>query len=43
MNQEHRGIGLLNIISRVKAINGYHHIVSQPGEGFLFELFIELK
>jgi signal transduction histidine kinase len=29
MNQEHRGIGLLNIISRVKAINGYHRIVSQ--------------
>jgi signal transduction histidine kinase len=39
LNSGHKGIGLLNIISRVKTINGYQRIASKPGEGFLFELF----
>jgi signal transduction histidine kinase len=43
MNQEHKGSGLLNIISRVKTINGNHRIVSNSGEGFLFELYVELN
>jgi len=40
---KHHGIGLLNIVSRVKAINGQHRFDSIPGAGFLFELSVEIN
>jgi PAS domain S-box-containing protein len=36
-------IGLLNIVSRVKTINGKYKITSAPNEGFKFELEVPLK
>ncbi|MCX7986028.1 MAG: PAS domain S-box protein [Bacteroidales bacterium] len=36
-------IGLLNIVSRVKTINGKYHIKSAPNKGFIFELEVPLK
>jgi PAS domain S-box-containing protein len=36
-------IGLLNIVSRVKTINGRYQIKSSPGKGFTFELEVPLK
>ncbi len=36
-------IGLLNIVSRVKTINGKYHIDSAPNKGFTFELEVPLK
>lgn len=38
MTKNHKGIGLLNIISRVKSIDGQYAISSRENEGFLFEL-----
>ncbi|MGC8824477.1 MAG: PAS domain S-box protein [Bacteroidales bacterium] len=36
-------IGLLNIVSRVKTINGKYQIKSAPAKGFTFELEVPLK
>jgi len=36
-------IGLLNIVSRVKTINGKYQIKTAPSKGFTFELEIPLK
>lgn len=42
MNQEHKGMGLKNIISRVKSINGYYNFISSPGNGFSIDIKIEI-
>jgi PAS domain S-box-containing protein len=42
LRKEHKGIGLLNIISRIKTINGEYHIQSQPQKGFTFELTVNI-
>ena len=36
-------IGLLNIMSRIKTVNGRYKISSAQGSGFLFELIIPLN
>jgi signal transduction histidine kinase len=32
------GIGLFNILNRIKTINGYYHFDDSAGSGFKFEL-----
>lgn len=36
---ENKGMGLNNIFSRVKSLNGYYSIVTAPDNGFLIEFF----
>jgi len=38
MEERKTGLGLFNILSRVKAINGDYHIDSEKGKGVDFEL-----
>ncbi|MDD3877338.1 MAG: Cache 3/Cache 2 fusion domain-containing protein [Bacteroidales bacterium] len=38
MNSEHKGMGLKNIISRVKSINGAYQIISSQGHGFSIKI-----
>jgi len=38
MEERKTGLGLFNILSRVKAINGDYHMVSEKGKGVDFEL-----
>ena len=42
MTSEHKGMGLKNIISRVKSINGEYHFESSPGNGFKIKVNIDL-
>lgn len=42
MNTENKGIGLKNIISRIKSINGYYKFNSSEGEGFSIKIEIDL-
>jgi PAS domain S-box-containing protein len=39
---EHKGMGLKNIISRVKSINGKYHFSSSPGKGFTLKIEISV-
>jgi signal transduction histidine kinase len=36
---KNKGMGLNNIFSRVKSLNGYYSIVTAPDNGFLIEFF----
>jgi PAS domain S-box-containing protein len=38
MNSTRKGLGLMNILSRVKSMNGHYSIQTSPGKGFYFEL-----
>ncbi|PKP34740.1 MAG: hypothetical protein CVU00_05465 [Bacteroidetes bacterium HGW-Bacteroidetes-17] len=42
MNSEHLGMGLKNIISRIKSINGDYHFISFPDNGFQIRVNIDL-
>jgi PAS domain S-box-containing protein len=42
IQSENKGMGLKNIISRVKSINGNYHFLSRPGEGFTIRIEINL-
>jgi len=42
IQSENKGMGLKNIISRVKSINGNYHFLSSPGEGFTIRIEINL-
>lgn len=42
MNIENKGMGLKNIISRIKSIDGYYKFESVPGEGFRIKIEIVL-
>ena len=42
MNSEHLGMGLKNIVSRIKSINGSFKFESSPGKGFSIKVEIEL-
>ena len=42
MNSEHLGMGLKNIISRIKSINGDYDFVSFPDNGFQIKVNIDL-
>jgi len=42
MNSEHLGMGLKNIISRIKSINGDYHFISFPDNGFQIKVNIDL-
>ncbi|MDT8309312.1 MAG: Cache 3/Cache 2 fusion domain-containing protein [Bacteroidales bacterium] len=41
MERENKGIGLRNIISRIKSVNGVYNIDSAPGEGLRVEVEFE--
>ena len=43
MEERKTGLGLFNILSRVKAINADYHINSEPGLGINFELKIKTE
>lgn len=43
MNSKHSGLGLLNILNRVKILNGQCEMQSKPGEGFHFFMKISMK
>jgi PAS domain S-box-containing protein len=38
INSTRKGLGLMNILSRVKSLNGHYSIQTSPGKGFYFEL-----
>ncbi len=38
INSTRKGLGLMNILSRVKSMNGHYNIQTSPGKGFNFEL-----
>jgi len=38
INSKRKGLGLMNILSRVKSMNGHYSIKTSPGKGFYFEL-----
>ncbi|MDX9909966.1 MAG: histidine kinase, partial [Mariniphaga sp.] len=40
---KNKGMGLNNIFSRVKSLNGYYSIVTAPDNGFLIEFFFPLN
>ncbi len=42
IQSENKGMGLKNIISRVKSINGNYHFLSRPGEGFTIKIEINM-
>jgi len=42
MNTKQKGMGLKNIISRVKSINGKYEFNSRPGEGFTIKIDIKI-
>ncbi|OFY75881.1 MAG: hypothetical protein A2265_00185 [Bacteroidetes bacterium RIFOXYA12_FULL_33_9] len=42
MNSEQKGMGLKNIISRIKSINGFYKFDSSPGNGFSIKIEIFL-
>lgn len=42
INSENKGMGLKNIISRIKSINGNYDFSSQPNEGFTIKIEINL-
>lgn len=42
MNSEHLGMGLKNIISRIKSINGDYNFISFPDNGFQIKVNIDL-
>jgi PAS domain S-box-containing protein len=42
LGQKAGSIGLLNIVSRIKTINGKHKIISAKGEGFIYELVVPI-
>jgi signal transduction histidine kinase len=42
MERENKGIGLRNIISRIKSVNGVYNIDSAPGKGLRVEVEFEL-
>ncbi len=42
-NIQNKGMGLNNIISRTKSLNGLYTIVTAPGHGFLIEFFFPLN
>ncbi|MBN2728186.1 MAG: sensor histidine kinase, partial [Bacteroidales bacterium] len=41
MNSEQKGMGLKNIVSRIRSINGVYKIESSPGKGFEIQIEIE--
>jgi PAS domain S-box-containing protein len=43
INEKRVGIGLLNILSRLKTVNGKYKIETATGKGFSFELVIPVK
>jgi len=40
LHSDNKGMGLKNIISRVKSINGNYSFSSRPGEGFTIKIEI---
>ncbi len=42
-NDKNKGMGLNNIFSRVKSLNGYYSIVTAPDNGFFMEFFFPKK
>jgi len=42
LNSENKGMGLKNIISRVKSISGKHEFSSSPGQGFTIKIEINI-
>lgn len=43
MKDINKGMGLNNIFSRTKSLNGFYNIVTAPGNGFLIEFFFPLN